>query len=73
MVCIDTWSLTCHSFFDKINTLKKEKVENLNQIFSEVQRDMKSVSKSTAKEATRKTQVLGLSCILRNIIDIFKI
>ncbi|XP_060776426.1 ribosomal biogenesis factor [Neoarius graeffei] len=38
-----------------INTLKKEKVENLNQMFSEVQRDMKSISKSTAKESTEKT------------------
>ncbi|KAK3571681.1 hypothetical protein QTP86_016180 [Hemibagrus guttatus] len=40
-----------------INTLKKEKVENLNQIFSEVQRDMKSISKSTAKELPEKTQI----------------
>ncbi|KAF7708111.1 ribosomal biogenesis factor [Silurus meridionalis] len=40
-----------------INTLKKEKVENLNQMFSEVQRDMKSVSKSTAKKPTGKTLI----------------
>ncbi|KAK2855265.1 hypothetical protein Q7C36_007134 [Tachysurus vachellii] len=40
-----------------INTLKKEKVENLNQIFSEVQRDMKSISKSTAKESTGKASM----------------
>ncbi|KAB5586553.1 hypothetical protein PHYPO_G00003020 [Pangasianodon hypophthalmus] len=41
----------------RINTLKKERVENLNQIFSEVQRDMKSISKSTAKESTGKTLI----------------
>ncbi|KAM9489085.1 ribosomal biogenesis factor [Clarias gariepinus] len=40
-----------------INTLKKEKVENLNQVFSEVQRDMKSISKSTAKETKGKTTI----------------
>ncbi|XP_062847102.1 ribosomal biogenesis factor [Trichomycterus rosablanca] len=38
-----------------VNVLKNEKVENLNQIFSKVQRDVKSISKSTAKEHKEKT------------------
>uniref|UniRef100_A0A3B4ALE6 Uncharacterized protein n=1 Tax=Periophthalmus magnuspinnatus TaxID=409849 RepID=A0A3B4ALE6_9GOBI len=38
-----------------INTLKKEKVENLNQIFTEVQRDVKSVSKSVAPTPKKQT------------------
>ncbi|XP_066539889.1 ribosomal biogenesis factor [Hoplias malabaricus] len=41
-----------------IKALKNEKVENLNQIFSDVQRDMKSVSKSTAPEPKGKTMVV---------------
>lgn len=41
-----------------INTLKNERVENLNQIFSDVQRDVKSISKSTAPEPKEKTVVV---------------
>lgn len=41
-----------------INTLKKEKVEDLNQMFTQVQRDVKSVSKSVAPEPKKKTQVV---------------
>uniref|UniRef100_A0A3B3B575 Uncharacterized protein n=1 Tax=Oryzias melastigma TaxID=30732 RepID=A0A3B3B575_ORYME len=37
-----------------INAGKREKVESLNQMFSEVQRDLKSVSKTT--EPPKKTQ-----------------
>ncbi|XP_072306449.1 ribosomal biogenesis factor-like [Eucyclogobius newberryi] len=40
-----------------INTLKKEKVEVLNQKFTEVQRDVKSVSKSVAAQPKKSTQV----------------
>ncbi|KAI4880362.1 hypothetical protein NFI96_013979, partial [Prochilodus magdalenae] len=40
-----------------INILKNEKVENLNQIFSAVQRDVKNISKSTAPEPKEKTMV----------------
>ncbi|XP_043081614.1 ribosomal biogenesis factor [Puntigrus tetrazona] len=32
-----------------INTLRNEKVESLNQMFTEVQRDVKSISKSTCE------------------------
>lgn len=45
----------------QINAVKNEKVENLNQIFTEVQRDVKSVSKSVAPEAKKQTQVQVLS------------
>ncbi|XP_035386811.1 ribosomal biogenesis factor [Electrophorus electricus] len=41
-----------------INTLKNEKVENLNQIFSEVQRDVKSISKSTGPDPKQKAMVI---------------
>ncbi|CAL1597280.1 unnamed protein product [Knipowitschia caucasica] len=41
-----------------INTLKKEKVENLNQMFTEVQRDVKSISKSVAVEPMKKAPVV---------------
>ncbi|TKS87533.1 hypothetical protein D9C73_021657 [Collichthys lucidus] len=41
-----------------INALKNEKVENLNQIFTEVQRDVKSVSKSVAPPPKKQTQVV---------------
>ncbi|XP_073344985.1 ribosomal biogenesis factor-like [Pagrus major] len=41
-----------------INAVKNEKVENLNQIFTEVQRDVKSVSKSVAPEPKKRTQVV---------------
>ncbi|XP_046879578.1 ribosomal biogenesis factor [Hypomesus transpacificus] len=41
-----------------INAVKNEKVESLNQIFTEVQRDVKSVSKCTAKVPTKPTQVV---------------
>ncbi|CAN9506423.1 unnamed protein product [Ophioblennius macclurei] len=40
-----------------INAGKKEKVESLNQIFTEVQRDVKSISKSVAPEPKKQTQV----------------
>ncbi|KTF93489.1 hypothetical protein cypCar_00009877, partial [Cyprinus carpio] len=33
-----------------INTLRNEKVESLNQMFTEVQRDVKSIPKSTSSE-----------------------
>ncbi|XP_023287254.1 uncharacterized protein C8orf59 homolog [Seriola lalandi dorsalis] len=41
-----------------INAVKNEKVESLNQIFTEVQRDCKSVSKSVAPEPKKQTQVV---------------
>ncbi|XP_039899969.1 ribosomal biogenesis factor [Pelmatolapia mariae] len=41
-----------------INTVKKEKVESLNQIFTEVQRDVKSISKSVAPEPKKQIQVV---------------
>lgn len=41
----------------QINAVKNEKVENLNQIFTEVQRDVKSISKSAAPEPKKQTQV----------------
>lgn len=41
-----------------INAVKNEKVENLNQIFTEVQRDVKSVSKSVAPEPKKQTQIV---------------
>ncbi|XP_072536469.1 ribosomal biogenesis factor-like [Salminus brasiliensis] len=41
-----------------MNTLKNEKVENLNEIFSEVQRDVKSISKCTAPEPKEKPVVV---------------
>lgn len=68
MLSIDAWDLLHHSLFDKINTLKKEKVENLNQIFSEVRRDMQNISKSTAKESTGKTLVMCFIMTLHDII-----
>nr|XP_057916332.1 ribosomal biogenesis factor [Doryrhamphus excisus]XP_057916333.1 ribosomal biogenesis factor [Doryrhamphus excisus] len=40
-----------------INAVKNEKVENLNQIFSEVQRDVISVSKSVAPEPKKQTPI----------------
>ncbi|KAM3593448.1 uncharacterized protein V6R79_013085 [Siganus canaliculatus] len=39
-----------------INAVKNEKVENLNQIFTEVQRDVTSISKSVAPEPKKQTQ-----------------
>lgn len=45
----------------QINKAKNEKVENLNKIFTEVQRDVKSVSKSVAPEPKKQTQVHGLN------------
>lgn len=41
----------------QINTVKKEKVESLNQIFTEVQRAVKSISKSVAPEPKKQIQV----------------
>lgn len=41
----------------QINVVKKEKVESLNQIFTQVQRDVKSISKSVAPEPKKQTQV----------------
>ncbi|MEQ2202726.1 hypothetical protein XENOCAPTIV_013688, partial [Xenoophorus captivus] len=40
-----------------INAVKNEKVENLNQIFTEVQRDVKSISKAVAPPTKKQTQV----------------
>ncbi|XP_040926401.1 uncharacterized protein rbis isoform X1 [Betta splendens] len=40
-----------------LNAVKNEKVENLNQIFTEVQKDMRSASKSVAAEPKKQTQV----------------
>ncbi|KAM7369708.1 hypothetical protein PAMP_011011 [Pampus punctatissimus] len=40
-----------------INAVKNEKVENLNQIFTQVQRDVKGVCKSVAPEPKKQTQV----------------
>ncbi|XP_040926404.1 uncharacterized protein rbis isoform X2 [Betta splendens] len=39
-----------------LNAVKNEKVENLNQIFTEVQKDMRSASKSVAAEPKKQTQ-----------------
>lgn len=44
-------------FFPQINTLRNEKVENLNQMFTEVQRDVKSISKSTSVEPKKGQKV----------------
>ncbi|XP_067233474.1 ribosomal biogenesis factor [Chanodichthys erythropterus] len=41
-----------------INTLRNEKVENLNQMFTEVQRDVKSISKSTSNEPKKGQKVV---------------
>lgn len=41
-----------------INAVKNEKVENLNQMFTQVQRDVKSLSKSVAAEPKKQTQVV---------------
>lgn len=43
--------------FGQINAMKNEKVENLNQIFTEVQRDVKSISKGVAPQTKKQTQV----------------
>lgn len=44
-------------FFPQINTLRNEKVESLNQMFTEVQRDVKSISKSTSNEPKKGQKV----------------
>ncbi|KAL1006956.1 hypothetical protein UPYG_G00079650, partial [Umbra pygmaea] len=41
-----------------ITAVKKQKVENLNKMFTEVQRDVKSVSKCTAPKPKKPTQVV---------------
>lgn len=41
----------------QINAVKNEKVENLNQIFTQVQRDVKSISKSVTPQPKKQTQV----------------
>ncbi|XP_056155701.1 uncharacterized protein rbis isoform X2 [Lampris incognitus] len=41
-----------------INAVKNEKVENLNQIFTEVQRDVKSVSKCIAPKPKTPAKVV---------------
>ncbi|XP_051543506.1 ribosomal biogenesis factor-like [Myxocyprinus asiaticus] len=41
-----------------INTLKNAKVEKLNQIFTEVQREVKSISKSTFIEPKKGQKVV---------------
>lgn len=48
----------------QINKAKNEKVENLNKIFAEVQRDVKSVSKSVAPEPKKQMQVYSLLNVL---------
>ncbi|KAM8881157.1 ribosomal biogenesis factor [Synchiropus picturatus] len=40
-----------------MNTIRNEKVESLNQIFTEVQRDVKSVSKSVAPEPKQQVKI----------------
>ena len=51
--------VTCILWFvaSQITSLKKEKVESLNKIFTEVQRDVTSISKSVAPEKKKLTQV----------------
>ncbi|KAI2648852.1 Ribosomal biogenesis factor [Labeo rohita] len=44
-----------------INTMRNEKVESLNQMFTEVQRDVKSISKPTSSEP-KKVQKVSFSC-----------
>ncbi|KAK0133857.1 hypothetical protein N1851_030613 [Merluccius polli] len=41
-----------------MNAVKNEKVENLNQIFTEVQREVKSISKSVAPAPQKPMQVV---------------
>ncbi|XP_037549811.1 ribosomal biogenesis factor [Nematolebias whitei] len=41
-----------------INAVKKDKVEKLNQMFTEVQNDVKNVSKSVPPESKKQTQVV---------------
>ncbi|XP_031706390.1 ribosomal biogenesis factor [Anarrhichthys ocellatus] len=41
-----------------INAVKNEKVEKLNQVFTEVQRDVKSISKSVDPEPKKQTKVV---------------
>ncbi|XP_042566226.1 uncharacterized protein rbis [Clupea harengus] len=41
-----------------INTLKHEKVQNLNEMFTEVQRDVKSISKNVAQEPKKQAPVV---------------
>ncbi|XP_062376980.1 uncharacterized protein rbis [Sardina pilchardus] len=41
-----------------INSLKKEKVENLNEMFTQVQRDVKSISKNVVQEPKKQAQVV---------------
>ncbi|KAL6097625.1 ribosomal biogenesis factor [Pungitius pungitius] len=40
-----------------INAVKNEKVENLNQVFTEVQMDVRSISKSVAPEPMKQATV----------------
>ncbi len=44
-------------FCPQINTLRNEKVESLNQMFTEVQRDVQSISKSTSSEPKKAQKV----------------
>ncbi|RXN24695.1 Phthiocerol phenolphthiocerol synthesis polyketide synthase type I [Labeo rohita] len=41
-----------------INTMRNEKVESLNQMFTEVQRDVKSISKPTSSEPKKVQKVV---------------
>ncbi|XP_026057239.1 uncharacterized protein C8orf59 homolog [Carassius auratus] len=41
-----------------INTLRNEKVESLNQMFTEVQQDVRSISKSTSSEPQKAQKVI---------------
>ncbi|TRZ02616.1 hypothetical protein DNTS_018257, partial [Danionella cerebrum] len=49
-----------------INTLKNEKVESLNQMFTEVQRDTRSLSKTTLNEdkVAPKVRLYQLFCLV---------
>lgn len=52
-----SWQLFCTFLSPQINAVKNEKVENLNQIFTQIQRDVKSISKSVAPQPKKQTQV----------------
>lgn len=56
--CKTQFGFTLASFVSRqINAVKKDKVENLNQMFTEVQNDVKNVSKSVPLESKKQTQV----------------
>lgn len=59
----------------QINAVKNEKVENLNQIFTQVQRDVKSISKSVAPQPKKQTQVKlrshAVHSVFKSVIQAF--